>query len=55
MYIFDELITALDKGNRERFSGLLRELSDGRIVVVITYEKELLEEAAWVVEMGASS
>lgn len=55
VYIFDELITALDKGNRERFSGLLRELSDGRIVVVITYEKELLEEAAWVVEMGASS
>ena len=55
VYIFDEPTTALDKGNRERFAALLRELSGGRIVVVITHEKELLDEAQCVMELGAGA
>ena len=54
VYIFDEPTTALDKGNRERFAALLQELSEGRIVVVITHEKELLDEAQWVMELGTT-
>lgn len=55
VYIFDEPTTALDKGNRERFAALLWELSGGRIVVVITHEKELLDEAQCVMELGAGA
>ena len=55
VYIFDEPTAALDKGNRERFAALLRELSGGRIVVVITHEKELLDEAQCVMELGAGA
>lgn len=54
VYIFDEPTTALDKGNRERFTALLQELSEDKIVVVITHERELLDEARWVIEMGAA-
>ncbi len=55
VYIFDEPTTALDKGNRERFAALLQELSGGRIVVVITHEKELLDEALCVMGLGAGA
>ena len=55
VYLFDEPTTALDKGNRDRFTGLLQELSKDKIVVVITHERELLEGARRVMEMGTKA
>lgn len=52
VYIFDEPTSALDRANRGRFTGLLADLSKGKIVVVITHEQELLEGAEQVVEVG---
>lgn len=52
VYIFDEPTSALDQKNRERFTELVRELGEDRIVVVITHEKELLAEAQQIVELG---
>ncbi len=54
VYIFDEPTAALDKGNRERFAALLEELCKDRIVVVITHEKELLDGARRVTQIGGS-
>lgn len=54
VYVFDEPTSALDRENRARFAGLLQELSRDRIVVVITHEKELLDGAGRVTELGTS-
>lgn len=54
VYIFDEPTSALDQKNSARFAELARELCKDRIVVVITHEKELLDEAQQVVQLGIS-
>lgn len=55
VYIFDEPTSALDKANRDHFAGLLTELAKEKIVVVITHEKELLDTAEQVAEIGTGS
>lgn len=53
VYVFDEPTSALDRANRDRFAAFLGELSEERIVIVITHERELLDAAPCTVEIGA--
>lgn len=54
VYLFDEPTSALDRENRARLAWVVEELSKDRIVVVITHEKELLDGAQWVTELGTT-
>lgn len=52
VFLFDEPTSALDRENRRRFAEVVQELSEDRIAVVITHEKELPGEAQRVTKLG---
>ena len=54
VFLFDEPTSALDRENRRRFAEVVQELFEDKIVVVITHEKELLDEAQRVTKLGTT-
>ena len=52
VYVLDEPTSALDARHSEILMGVLRELARERIVVVITHERELLDSAEQITQLG---